>query len=82
MEELLSTYSIFIIVAFILWLLTLISHLSYSGEDINDTDKIIWTIVLCTLTILGMVLYWFMAPRKKLNIRSEAELKKHFNNQK
>jgi hypothetical protein len=65
------------VVAFILWIVTLISHLK--RRDITDTDRIIWTVVLCTLNILGMILYWFMAPSPK--VRSEKELKDYFNTQ-
>ncbi|MEI6562657.1 MAG: PLDc N-terminal domain-containing protein [Verrucomicrobiota bacterium] len=50
------------IMALSLWLLTLISLLR--RQDMKDVDKIVWTIVLCALSFLGMVLYWFIAPPK------------------
>ena len=46
----------------------------------KDVDKIVWTIVVCTLNVLGMVLYWFMAPKEpNSSARSEKELKDYFN---
>ena len=63
----------------ILWLLTLASLLK--RQDMQGTDKIVWTIVLCFLNVLGMFLYWFLAPAQQKNplARSEKELKDYFN---
>jgi len=67
------------VVTFILWLRELVSLLK--RQDMKDVDKIVWTIVLCTLNLLGLVIYWFLAPPKaKRSIaRSEKELKDYFN---
>ena len=73
-----TSFLIFIaICGFLLWLLTLISHIR--RDDLSDSDRIVWTIILCTLNILGMVLYWFLAPAGKYHAKSEAELKEYFN---
>jgi Trk-type K+ transport system membrane component len=66
-------------IGFIIWILALVSHLR--RNDCSDTDKIIWTIVLCTTNILGVVLYWFLAPRGDERVLSEQELKDKFNRQ-
>jgi dolichyl-phosphate-mannose--protein O-mannosyl transferase len=65
--------------AFLIWMIALISHLRRT--DYSDTDKIIWTVVLCTLNILGVILYWFFAPRGDDGVLSEQELKDKFNRQ-
>ena len=68
------------VVGFALWLYTLVSHLRRS--DLTDTDRIVWTVVLCTLNILGMILYWAMVPAVEAGpARSEKELKEFFNTQ-
>lgn len=70
----------------ILWVWTLISFLKRT--DLSDTDRIVWTIVLCLLSILGMLLYWFLAPvepagpgepARPNRARTEQELKDYFN---
>ncbi len=68
-----------IVGGFILWLIELISLLK--RQDLKDVDKIVWVIVLCTLNILGLLLYWFIASSKPVTsrIRSEKELKDYFN---
>jgi len=66
-------------IGFIIWIIALISHLRRT--DYSDTDKIVWTIVLCTLNILGVVLYWILAPAGRDRVRSEQELKDKFNKQ-
>jgi Phospholipase_D-nuclease N-terminal len=67
-----------VIVGILLWLCTLVSLLG--RQDMKDADKIVWTIVVCTLNILGMLLYWCMAPSQPpVKIRSEQELKDYFN---
>jgi tetratricopeptide (TPR) repeat protein len=58
-----------------------IMFLSMLPDLSRDTDKIIWTIVLCTLNILGVVLYWILAPAGRDRVLSEQELKDKFNKQ-
>ncbi|MEO6846412.1 MAG: PLDc N-terminal domain-containing protein [Chthoniobacterales bacterium] len=74
------------ILVFLIWLATLIKHIG--RQDLKDTDKIVWTIILCTLNILGVILYWCMTPSSrprrapkpgKHRARTEAELKEYFN---
>lgn len=75
------------VVLFLIWLFELITHLRRT--DLSDTDRIVWTIVLCTLNILGVVLYRLYAPnarkediaakRRRYLVESEAELKARFN---
>ena len=66
-------------IGFIIWIIALVSHLRRT--DYSDTDKIIWTIVLCTLNILGVILYWIFAPAGQDRVLTEQELKDRFNNQ-
>lgn len=67
-----------VIIPFVIWITALISHLRRT--DCTDTDKIIWTVVLCTLNILGVILYWFIGPRGEDDrVLSEEELKGKFN---
>ena len=66
-------------IPFIIWMFALISHLRRT--DYSDADKIIWTIVLCTLNILGVILYWLFAPAGQDRVLTEQELKDRFNNQ-
>ena len=75
-----NTFIIASIVTFIIWLFVLIKHLS--SDDLDSTDKICWTVVLCTLNILGVVLY-FICPIKSREIKpliSERDIKKAANN--
>ena len=64
---------------FLVWLFTLIGLLK--RQDLKDAEKLIWTVVLCTLNVVGLLLYWFMAPAEKNppRPRSDKELKEHFN---
>lgn len=64
---------------FLIWIIALVSHLRRT--DYSDTDKIVWTIVLCTLNVLGVILYFFLAPPGDQRVLSEAELKEKFNRQ-
>ena len=65
-------------VAFLIWIFALIGHLRRT--DCSDTDKIIWTIVLCTLNIIGVILYWFLEPRgPNERVLTDDELKERFN---
>ncbi len=61
------------VAAFAVWLTPLVSHRRRTG--LPDTDRIVWTIVLCTLNILGMILYWTIAPRGDHKVFSEEEHK-------
>ncbi|CAA6678056.1 MULTISPECIES: PLD nuclease N-terminal domain-containing protein [unclassified Lentimonas] len=77
---------IIIIVALIeiVWLWALIALLR--NNRIDSTDKVCWTVVLCTLNGLGLLLYMIFGPVDlKIKIEqtdeylSEQELKKAFN---
>jgi len=75
---------IIIIIALIeiAWLWALIAHLT--DNTIESTDKICWTVVLCVLNALGLLLYILIGPIKfKIEetdeYLSEQELKKAFN---
>lgn len=59
----------------IVWLLTLISVIR--SRDMKDADRIIWVVILCTLNVLGLLLYWIIAPSNR--VRSDRELKEYFN---
>jgi hypothetical protein len=67
------------ITAFLVWLITLVSHLRSTHMD--QTDKICWTVVLCTLNLLGLAIYFFLAPKAPEDklLKSEAEIKKAAN---
>lgn len=62
---------------FVLWVAVLVSHLR--RKDCSDTDRIVWTIVLCTLNIVGVALYFFMGPAGDARVLTEQELKDKFN---
>lgn len=64
------------ILGFLIWLWVLVTVLK--STEMKDTDRIVWTVVLCTLNILGVILYWLFAPTPKA--RTEKELKDYFNN--
>ncbi|MGZ0655313.1 PLDc N-terminal domain-containing protein [Coraliomargarita sp. W4R53] len=66
-----------IIVSQLAWLWTLLAHLN--NQECSPTDKICWTIVLCVLNVLGMILYFIGFPREKEENFSEEELKRSFN---
>jgi hypothetical protein len=76
-----GTFLVFLVVAvFLLWLATLVSFLKRT--DMKDVDRIVWAIVLCVLNVLGMLLYWFLAPvapGSRTGARSDKELKEYFN---
>lgn len=64
----------------ILWLLTLGFFLKRT--DLEATERLVWTIVLCTLNVVGMVLYWMIAPpcqASQPKVLSEKDLKERFN---
>jgi hypothetical protein len=72
-----TSFLVSLAVGFVLWLVTLVSHLRRT--DLCDSDRIVWTVVLCTLNILGMILYWVLAPAGESRVKSEEELKEYFN---
>lgn len=47
-----------LLIAEAFWLTALIQHLK--DDQMKDVDKICWTIVLCTLNLLGLGLYMFL----------------------
>ncbi len=64
------------------WLATLVSAIRRT--DLKDADRIVWTVVLCTLNFLGAVLYWNLAPRppsrsRAGDLEAERKLKDRFN---
>ena len=66
------------LIGFVIWIVVLISHIRRT--DCSDTDKIVWTVILCTLNILGVVLYLSMGPSsEETRVLSEQELKDKFN---
>lgn len=66
-------------IIFAVWIATLIYHIRRT--DCTDTEKILWAIILCTLNILGLVLYFIFGPASEEDNRvlSEQELKDKFN---
>jgi hypothetical protein len=66
------------VVGFIIWMAALVYHIRRT--DCSDTERILWTIILCTLNILGVFLYFFLGPKTEdERILSEQELKDKFN---
>lgn len=67
-----------IVLFLVVWLAVLVWHLR--RRDLADTDRIVWTIVLCVLNILGVALYFFLCPSTESDRPlSEQELKEKFN---
>jgi len=65
-------------ILFALWICALVYHLR--RVDLPDTERIVWTIVLCCLNVLGVVLYFCMVPAPpQEQPLSEADLKAKFN---
>ncbi len=64
-------------IAELAWLWCLISHLR--NESLEPTDKICWTVVLCVLNVLGLVLFICVGPKDGRELESEGELKRAFN---
>jgi len=64
-----------LIVAECVWLYTLVRHLTASCMEPND--KICWTVVLCVLNLLGLILYWTFASTETL--RTEEDIKRACN---
>ena len=46
----------------LLWLVTLVRLLR--STELDGTTKICWVVVLCTLNVLGLVLFMIWGPRK------------------
>lgn len=59
------------------WLWALVAHLK--SDEFEPTDKICWTVVLCVLNILGLLLYVIVGPKGKNECRTEEELKRALN---
>lgn len=72
-----TTWIIIIAFAEIVWLWALLTHLK--SEEIKATDKICWTVVLCVLNVVGLLLYIFAGPKVKEEFSSEEELKQALN---
>ncbi len=71
--------TLLIVSGFLVWIGMLIYHLR--RRDISDTDRIVWTVVICTTNIIGVILYFFMGPAglESTKARTEEELKAYFN---
>jgi len=50
-----------LIVAELFWLDSLSKHLA--NNKLDPTDKICWTVVLCTLNLLGLVMFLIAGPK-------------------
>ena len=51
------------IVALVFWIKMLIDCVKRDFS--NNTEKVVWIIVICLLQILGAIAYWFMVASKK-----------------
>lgn len=71
--------TLLVVSGFLVWMGMLIYHLR--RRDISDTDRIVWTVVICTLNILGVILYFCIGPAgiESTKARTEEELKEYFN---
>ncbi|MEM9026333.1 MAG: PLDc N-terminal domain-containing protein [Verrucomicrobiota bacterium] len=75
-----ENYTLLIIVIVLmqlLWVWTLVSHLK--SEEIESTDKICWTVVLCVLNLFGLLLYLVFGPKGEQILKSEEDLKRAIN---
>lgn len=72
-----NTIWIILIIAQVAWLWCLLAHLK--NEEIESTDKICWTVVLCVLNVLGLVLFIIAGPKQNKEYESEDDLKRAFN---
>ncbi|WP_309397314.1 PLDc N-terminal domain-containing protein [Cerasicoccus maritimus] len=54
-----------------IWLFAVVCHTR--ENDMRDVDKICWMVVLCTLNVVGLVLYILFAP---FAVRSFREAKR------
>lgn len=57
----------------------MVTHLK--ATDMDPTDKICWTIVLCSLNVLGLILYFIYGPkiRHEDSFDTEEKIKKAAN---
>ncbi len=74
-----DAYLIILAVAELAWLYCLIAHLK--AKDIDPTDKICWTVVLCVLNLFGLLLFIFLSPKSKTEsvFENEERIKKEAN---
>lgn len=72
-----TTWIIILILTQIAWLWALVAHLK--TEDLNPTDKICWTVVLCVLNVLGLLLFIVCGPKATDEYTSEEQLKQAIN---
>jgi len=80
MDDKLIVSIIVSIVALICWILTLASHLKNTQMD--AIERIVWTIVLCSLNIVGVFFYWWLVSTDSdttFGVKSDEELKEYFN---
>jgi hypothetical protein len=49
-----------LLLAELFWLSTLGQHLT--NDKLDPTDKICWTVVLCTLNLLGVAIFFAVGP--------------------
>ncbi len=72
--ELSTTVLVILILLEIIWLACLIWHL----REKSHPEKVVWTVVLCCLNILGLVLYVLVRQDKEDDL-SDEQLKERFN---
>ena len=51
-----NTYIVVLLILQICWVITVSSFLK--NKAIEPNERVVWAIVLCTLNIVGMFLYW------------------------
>ena len=80
MNDYRNTAIIIFVVAELCWLYFLVVHLKNRNYD--PTEKICWTVVLCVLNVLGLILYLSFAPKlpKESLQESEERIKEAANN--
>ena len=61
---------LFAILVFSYWISALVDMLKNTA--IQGSDKIVWTLVIIFLNILGAIIYFFVAPRPKLRLNLSA----------
>ncbi|MCX6749545.1 MAG: PLDc N-terminal domain-containing protein [Candidatus Pacearchaeota archaeon] len=67
MEIILILAAIFLLIAisiaaFVFWIMMLIDSIKRKFK--NDTEKIVWVLVIILTGILGAIIYYFVAKRK------------------
>ncbi|MDR0532875.1 MAG: PLD nuclease N-terminal domain-containing protein [Verrucomicrobiales bacterium] len=74
-----ETFITVVIALFVFWFATLVVVLS--RKNWNGDDRVVWTVVICTLNILGAILYLLIGPKDPgAQGLSEDELKERCNN--